>query len=156
MTAICTRLRDFLDRERIPYQALHHTPDFTAQETAAHTRTPGLEFAKVVVVKVDGRHAMAVLPAHHRVDLRKLGAALGAKVIELCAEHELRALFDDCELGAEPPFGHLYGMPVYMSPATAEQRFITFNGGSHEDVIRIPVVDYVLYARPRIVDLSVP
>jgi Ala-tRNA(Pro) deacylase len=154
MTAICTRLRDFLDRERIPYQTLHHTPDFTAQETAAHTRTPGREFAKVVVVRIDGRPAMAVLPAHHRVDLPKLAAELGAKEVELCPEHELRSLFDDCDVGAEPPFGNLYGMPVYLSRAMADDRFITFNAGSHEDVIRVPFVDYVRRVRPRILELS--
>lgn len=154
MTAICDRLRSFLDRERIPYQTLRHPPDFTAQETAAHTRTPGREFAKVVVVHVDGLPAMAVLPAHHRLDLAKLASELGAKDVELCREDELRKLFEDCEVGAEPPFGNLYGMPVFLSRAMADDLHVTFNAGSHEDVVRMPFVEYVKAVRPRIMDLS--
>jgi Ala-tRNA(Pro) deacylase len=154
MTIICGRLRSYLEKEGVEFEALHHAPDFTAQETAAHTGTRGRDFAKVVVVKIDGLPAMIVLPAHHRVDFAKLASELGAKDVELCDEEELRGIFEDCDVGAEPPFGNLYGLPVFLSRAMTDDVLITFNGGSHVDVIRMPFMDYVNLVRPRVIDCS--
>lgn len=156
MTIICGRLRSFLEKEDVEFDTLHHEPDFTAQETAAHTGTRGRDFAKVVVVRVDGLPAMVVLPAHHRVDLPKLAAELDAKDVELCGEDEMRRIFEDCDVGAEPPFGNLYGLPVFLSAAMADDVRITFNAGSHVDVIRMPFLEYVSLVQPRILDCSTP
>jgi len=154
MTIICGRLRSYLEKEGVEFETLHHAADFTAQETAAHTGTRGLDFAKVVVVKIDELPAMIVLPAHHRVDFAKLASELGAKDVELCGEGELRQIFEDCDVGAEPPFGNLYGLPVFLSRAMADDVQITFNGGSHVDVIRMPFMAYVNLVRPRVLDCS--
>lgn len=154
MPIICGRLRSFLEKEGAHFDTLHHEPDFTAQETAAHTRTKGRDFAKVVVVKVDGLPVMVVVPAHHRVDLPKLAAELGAREADLCREDELRRIFEDCDVGAEPPFGNLYGLPVVLSAAMTDDVHITFNAGSHVDVIRMPFMEYARLVRPRILDCS--
>jgi Ala-tRNA(Pro) deacylase len=154
MPIISGRLRSFLEKEGVEFETLHHAADFTAQETAAHTGTRGQEFAKVVVVKIDELPAMIVLPAHHRVDFSKLASELGAKDVELCGENELREIFEDCDVGAEPPFGNLYGLPVFLSRAMTDDVHITFNAGSHVDVIRMPFMDYVNLVRPRILDCS--
>lgn len=154
MTIICGRLRSYLEKEGVEFDTLHHAPDYTAQETAAHTRTKGRDFAKVVVLRLDGLPAMVVVPAHHRVDLVRLGAELGARGVELCDEEELRRIFEDCDVGAEPPFGNLYGMPVFLSQAMADRGTITFNGGSHVDVIRMRMTDYLDQVKPRVIDCS--
>lgn len=150
MTMVCTRLRALLEDQGVPHETVHHRFDYTAQEAAADTHTRGREFAKVVMLQVDGAPAMIVLPAHHRVDFARLHDELGAKQVRMCNEDEMRQLFPDCEVGAEPPFGNLYGVPVYLSDAMKDDLFITFNAGTHEDVIRMRLEDYVRLAKPRI------
>ena len=154
MVQISERLRDFLEQQHVPYETIRHTTDFTAQHTAADTHTPGREFAKTVVVRVDGKPAFAVLPAHHRVDFERLRGALGAGEVALCSEHDMEELCPDCDAGAVPPFGNLYEMPVYLSPALAGDERITFNAGNHQTAVRMAFADYDRLVRPRRVELS--
>ena len=97
---------------------------------------------------------MAVLPAHHRVDLHKLGRAMGASEIRLATEDEIATICPDCAVGAEPPFGNLYQVPVYVSEDIARDEMITFNAGTHEDVIRMKYADYEDLVHPRIGDFA--
>lgn len=154
MTALCTRLRSYLDEEKAPYEVIHHRLDYTAQEAAADSHTPGREFAKTVVVRMDGRWIMVVLSAHHRVNLEKLRVGLGGTECRLASEKEMASIFTDCEVGAETPFGNLYDLPVYVSPAISEARHITFNAGTHEDVIRMRIEDFDRLVRPIVIDFS--
>lgn len=156
MTAICQRLKNLLDQNKVEHEVVCHRRDYTALETAADSHTPGIEFAKSVVVSVDGKSALAVLPAHHIVDERKLAHALGARRVRLAPEETIQALFPDCELGAEPPFGNLYGLPVYLSEAMAGDARITFNAGSHESVVRMSMADFRRLAGPQVLDFSIP
>ncbi len=154
MASLSTRLKSLLDQNGVAYEAIRHAADYTAQETAAHTHTKGREFAKPVVLRVDGAYVMAVVPAHRKVDLRRVRQALGAKEARLATEEELRKICPDCELGAEPPFGNLYDLPVYVSPELAHDERITFNAGTHMDALRIRWEDYERLVRPKVLDLS--
>ena len=154
MVQLSERLQRFLDQQGVRYEAIGHTTDFTAQHTAADTHTPGREFAKTVVVRIDGEPAFAVLPAHHRVDLDRLRDSLGAVEVELCSEHDMEQICPDCDTGAVPPFGNLYDVPVFLSPAMADDDQITFNGGNHETAVRMALRDFERLVHPRMVDLS--
>ena len=154
MTAIAERVRSLLEENSVEYEQIHHESDFTALETADHTHTPGRQFAKAVVVRVGDGHALAVLPSHHVVDVERLGFALGGKQVELAAEDEIDE-FSDCKAGAIPPFGNLYGLPVYVSPTLAEQERITCVAGSHSEAIRFAYRDFERLVRPRELDFSV-
>lgn len=154
MAAIAKRLKQFLDDQSVSYDVIHHKRDYTAQETAAHTHTPGPEFAKTVFVEVDGEVAMAVLPAHHKVDMSKLRQELNAKELLLTSEDRIRELCPDCDVGAAPPFGNLYGLPVYLSRSLENDESITFNAGDHEEAIRLRLSDYLRLVQPHVVDLS--
>ena len=156
MQAINPRLRSLLEQKTVEYQAISHSRDYTAQETAADTHTAGREFAKTVVLLVDGHYAMAVLPAHHKVELKKLREELDARSVRLAREDEIRVIFADCETGAEPPFGNLYNMPVYLSTAVKSDGSITFNAGTHDDVIRMRYADYIALAKPQIFEFTIP
>lgn len=149
-----TRLTSFLDRSGVSYRQISHTPDFTSQETASHTKTPGREFAKTVVLRIDESYGLAVLPAHHRLDVESLRRWLNARNLRLATEDEMKTLFPDCEVGAESPFGSLYELPVYVSPVLARDEDITFNAGSHEEVIRMKYDDFARITRPSIIHLS--
>jgi Ala-tRNA(Pro) deacylase len=156
MHAINPRLKSLLDEKTVPYEMIPHRRDYTAQETAADTKTVGEEFAKTVILLIDGRYGMMILPAHHKVDIGKVRMELNAHEVRLATEDEFRMLFPDCEVGAEPPFGNLYNMPVFLSTAIPAKGHMTFNAGTHEDVIRMRYVDYVMLVQPRIFDFSSP
>jgi Ala-tRNA(Pro) deacylase len=149
-----TRLKTFLDQERVSYHDIPHETEYTSQETAEGTHTPGHKFAKTLVVRLDGRFAVVVLPAHHRLDLDKLRSALGAPDAELAKEDEMKRLFPDAEVGAEPPFGNLYGLPVLVSSALAAEDWITMNAGTHQDALRMKVADFLRLVQPSILALS--
>ena len=141
-------LKAFLDEHGIKYVTLSHSPAYTAQEIAALAHIPGKEMAKTVMVKLDGVMAMAVLPASYHVDFDLLKEATGAAEVELATEVEFKDLFPECELGAMPPFGNLYGMNVFMASSLTEDEEIAFNAGSHTELIRMAFPDYVRLVQP--------
>jgi Ala-tRNA(Pro) deacylase len=149
-------LREFLDRNRIKYVVISHSPAHTAQEIAASAHIPGREMAKTVIVKIDGRLAMAVLPASELVDLDLLADAAFARRLELAEEEEFGDRFPDCQLGAMPPFGNLYGMDVYVAESLAEGDEIAFNGGSFTELVRMAYADYARLVKPRILRFGAP
>lgn len=146
---LAQKLTVLLDRNRIHYQTVRHPPTYTAQGLAAAMHIPGREFAKTVVLKVDGKYALAVLPAPSHVDVRRFCEAAGARSVALATESEFQALFPGCELGAEPPFGELYGLPVWVDASLAEGESIVFNGGTHSEAVRIAYPDFERLAHPK-------
>lgn len=148
------RLKDFLDSNGVHYVTMTHSPAFTAQEIAATAHVPGKELAKAVMVKVDGRMAMVVLPGSYKIDFDLLESALGARRVELASEQEFKDLFPECEIGAMPPFGNLYGLQTYVADSLAEDIEIIFNAGSHTELIRMNYSDYERLVEPKIVEIS--
>ncbi|MCH5373648.1 MAG: YbaK/EbsC family protein [Planctomycetes bacterium] len=148
------RLKEFLDSQRVKYVTIYHSPAFTAQEIAASAHVPGKELAKTVMVKVDGKMAMAVLPASSRVDMDLLKDVTGASSIELASEKEFKDMFPACEVGAMPPFGNLYDMDVYVSEVLTEDEEIAFNAGSHTELVRMAYADFERLVRPKVAQLS--
>ena len=142
------RLKDFLDRERVPYTTIPHSPAYTACETARAAHVSGRDFAKTVIVNIDGRLAMAVLPASEKLDLAQLKKAAGAKHVRLALESEFDRWFPGCEPGAMPPFGNLYGMEVFVSKTLAADELIAFNAGSHAELVRIAYRDFERLVQP--------
>lgn len=149
--SVAARLKSFLDEKGIKYTLLAHSPAYTAQEAAATLHVPGKELAKTVVVKIDGKLALAVLPASYRVNTKQLAEAAAAKKVELATENEFSAAFPDCELGAMPPFGHLYGLTVYVDEVLAQDEEIVFNAGTHRDAVRMRYQDFSRVAAPQMV-----
>ena len=147
-------LCDHLDREQIRYTVISHSPAFTAQEIAAASHISGRNLAKTVMVHIDGELAMAVLPANLHVDVGVLGELSGAVHIEMAHEADFRDCFPGCETGAMPPFGNLYGMPVYVAGELTEDDFIAFNAGSHTELIQMHYHDFERLARPHILDFA--
>jgi Ala-tRNA(Pro) deacylase len=148
------KLREFLDAQGVKYVTVRHSPAFTAQEVAASAHISGYEVAKTVMVKVDGRMAMAVLPAPLHVDLRHLKEITGAAKVELASESDFKALFPECELGAMPPFGKLYEMDTFVSDRLTEDEYIAFNAGTHTELIRMRFRDFERLAQPKILAFS--
>ncbi len=143
-----SRLRDFLDKEKVKYVTITHSPAFTAQEIAESSHVPGKELAKTVIVKIDGRLAMVVTPATEHVKLHVLEATLGATEVALASESDFENSFPDCETGAMPPFGNLYDMPVFVSQSLREDDHIAFNAGSHSELVRLPYAEFERLVEP--------
>jgi Ala-tRNA(Pro) deacylase len=144
------QLKQLLDDRGVKYVTVRHSPAYTAQEVAASTHISGYEIAKTVIVKVDGRIAMAVIPAPLHVDLRQLKELIGADDLTLASESEFRMLFPECEAGAMPPFGPLYGMDTYVAARLADDEYIAFNAGTHTELIRMRYRDFARLADPKV------
>ncbi len=151
---IMKRLGELLESNGIEYETIHHNVDFRARTTASDTDTPPVEFAKTVLVFVDGRAAMAVLPASHTVAIAKLEESLGAGEVRLATEWEMEDLCPGAEVGAAPPLGSLFDLPVYVCPVLARDECITFNAGSHTEAVRIAYADFERLERPSVVPMS--
>jgi Ala-tRNA(Pro) deacylase len=150
------KLKDFLDGNAVKYVMVQHSAAYTAQELAALAHVSGKEWAKTVMVKLDGKVAMAVLPASCRVVFDLLKGASGARSAELAGEQEFKDLCPGCEVGAMPPFGNLFGMEVYVDAQLAEDAEITFNAGSHTEMVRLPFADFERLVKPKVARLSRP
>jgi Ala-tRNA(Pro) deacylase len=141
-------IQEFLRAAHVPYAVVRHQLAFTAREEAAATHVPERDWAKVVVCFVDGKPVEAVVPAHSEVNLEQLLELAGGALIRLAEEHELRELFPDCEIGAMPPFGPLYGHTVYADALLALEREIAFNAGTHRDSMVMRWTDFVKMVNP--------
>jgi Ala-tRNA(Pro) deacylase len=142
-------LLEFLDKYGVRYTVTTHLPAYTAQGVAALSHTPGRQMVKSVVVNMDGELVLAVLPASAQVDLDLLKNATRANAVRLAAEEEFRDIFCECELGAMPPFGNLYGMNVIADECLADNSEIAFNACSHRELIHMEWEDFRALARPR-------
>jgi Ala-tRNA(Pro) deacylase len=149
------RLEKFFREQGVKYEAQSHPEVYTAQEVAAVEHVPGRFVAKVVMAVVDGKLTELVLPALYRVDMAKLRAALDAREARLAREEEFIGVFPDCEVGAMPPFGNLYNVPVVVDKTLTQDLRMIFNAGTHRDTMAIAQQDFSRLVNPRIVDFSI-
>lgn len=148
------KLKDFLKSHKVKYVTIKHSTAYTTQEIAASAHIPGKEMAKTVIIKVDGKMAMAVLPASNKIDFALLKKSIGVKDIQLASEQEFEFTFPQCNVGAMPPFGNLYDMEVYVAESLTEEEEIAFNAGSHSELIKVAYKDFERLVNPKIVKFS--
>ncbi len=154
--SIAKRLESLLATSGADYQVIEHDPAFTALEEAAATHVSGRNWAKTVVVLLDGAPALATLPATRRVNPDKLRRVTGATEVELATEEEFAELFPDCELGAMPPFGNLYGQATFVDESLREDEHIAFHAGDHRTAIDMMYVTFEELVSPVPGDFSDP
>ncbi len=146
-----TQVKQFLDSNKIKYLSIKHSPSYTAQEIAASAHVPGKMMAKTVIVKLDGTMAMVVEPANHKVNFDHLKKSSGAKDVALASESEFQDRFPECELGAMPPFGNLYGMDVFIVDSLTIDDQILFNAGTHTELIKMSYKDFEKLVSPKVI-----
>ena len=147
-------LEQYLREFRAPFSTLSHGAAYRATEVAARAGVPCRQMAKPVLVGVDGVLAMAVVPADARVDLARLREVTDAGHVVLASEAEFEGRFPECELGAMPPFGNLYGMALYVDRRLADDGSLCFNAGSHTDLLRMRWEDFERLANPCVADIA--
>lgn len=151
------KLRQFLDENLVKYLVITHSKAYTSQSIAASAHIPGNEIAKTVMLeKVDGELLMIVLPATKQVDLAAFARLTNSGSIYLATERDFRNRFPDCEVGAMPPFGNLYGLRVFADSSLAGDKEITFNAGTHRELVQLAFSDFERLVEPTIVDLAMP
>ncbi len=148
------RLKEYLDSQHIKYESIYHSTAYTAQEIAARAHVPGKSLAKTVIVKVGEELAMAVLPGSDHVDTYALRTALGAESVRLATEFEFKDRFPDCETGAMPPFGNLYGLQVLVDERLTRDPEIAFNACSHRELLRLAYADFAKLVQPRVLKFA--
>jgi len=146
------KLKEYLDGQKVKYESVAHYETYTSQETAQSAHISGRELAKTVMVKINGKMAMAVLPAPQKIDFTLLRAAVGSTA-ELAGEQEFIDIFPDCETGAMPPFGNLYGMEVYVEEGLTRDEEIAFNAGSHIELMKLSYKDFARLVKPKVVKM---
>lgn len=151
--SIATQVRDFMETNGVDYEVIPHPATYTAQETAASVHRPGREVVKPVLVTDGDSYALAVVDAPHQVDLDKFSRASGMEGAQLADEAAMRELFPDCEPGAMPPFGNLYGIKVYCDSHLEQDDSITFNACTHYEAVRMKWEDFKRIVKPVIVDI---
>jgi osmotically-inducible protein OsmY/prolyl-tRNA editing enzyme YbaK/EbsC (Cys-tRNA(Pro) deacylase) len=148
------KLSAYLHDHQVPFVIQHHRTAYTAQDVAASEHLPGQIVAKVVMAVADGDMIMLVLPADHRADLARVRVAVGARELWLANEREFADRFPDCEVGAMPPFGNLYDLPVYVDRSLTFDQAIVFQAGTHSETMRMKYADFARLVKPAVVDIS--
>jgi Ala-tRNA(Pro) deacylase len=151
---ILGKLKDLLDEEKVSYEVYDHALAYTAQEIAQRQHFSGDEMAKVVMLNVDGNLVMAVITASQKVHLNTARAKLGADEVRLATEDEFLTKFPGCEIGAMPPFGNLFGLPVYVDPAVEKDEWIYFNAGNHVQTVHLRYKDFERLVKPQVLQLA--
>lgn len=135
-------LVDYLQRSRAQYDIFTVPEAFTAEESARLGRIPLRRFVKVVMVRIDSELAMVVIPAHYHVMPLALREELGAQRVELVAERDFKRQFPRCEVGAIPPFGHLFGLRALLVDVFEEFGDIFCKAGTHSELLRMPFREF--------------
>jgi Ala-tRNA(Pro) deacylase len=148
------KLKEFLDSNKIKYVSITHSSAYTAMEIAALAHVPGKELAKTVMFKINGNMVMAVLPATHMIKMNLLKKTVGSDNVRLATEQEFKDKFIDCEVGAMPPFGNLYGIDVYVAESLREDEEIVFNAGTHTELIKMSYKDFERLVNPKVAEIS--
>jgi len=148
------RLENYLRENQVPFEEQHHPRAVTSQEVAASEHVPGRMLAKTVMVLADGEMVMLALPVPYQVDLEKATAALGVDEVPLAEEEEFEDTFSDCEVGAMPPFGNLYGVPIYVEKTLAEDETIVFRSGTHTETMSVSYSDFERLMEPTVAQFA--
>ena len=152
--AILKRLKEMLDGAKVPYEVYNHALAYTAQEVAAKQHFSGNEMAKVVMLEVDDKLVMGVIRGNDKISLNEVRDSLGARNVRLATEEEFIARFPECEIGAMPPFGNLYGLKVYVDPSLAQDEYIYFNAGNHVQTVHMKYKDFARLVEPQVAHLA--
>lgn len=150
---ILKKLKEALDEAKISYEVYNHTLAYTAQEIAASQHLTGKEMAKVVMLVADGALMMGVIPGSYKIHLDTVKTSLGANKTRLATEDEFTARFPGCDIGAMPPFGNLFGIPVFVDPTLERDEYIYFNAGNHVQTVRLKFEDFARLVKPKVVRL---
>jgi len=143
-------LKHYLDQNQVPYEVTAHPEAYTSQEIAATLHKTGKRLGKVVMIKAGDRLVMCVLPAHELIDIGRLEQILESKQVRLATEEEFNALCPDCDVGALPPFGNLYNVPVYLDERLAQYDKFYFEAGTHTEIVTMSMGDYLRLVSPKI------
>jgi Ala-tRNA(Pro) deacylase len=150
------KLKEYLDQNNVKYVTIKHSVAYTSQEIAASAHIKGKEMAKTVLVKINGKMAMCVLPASYKVDFDQFKKAIGNDNVRLANEMEFKDKFPECEVGAMPPFGNLYSIDVYVAESLKDEDQIAFNAGTHTELIQMAFNDFMKLVKPTMIKFSFP
>lgn len=148
------QLETYLESKNVPYERISHPPTYTAQGLAAEEHVPGQYVAKPVLVRTEDQFVLCVLPACYRLDLNRVARAAGATEADLATEQDMAEVFDDCELGAEPPFGNLFGLRTFVDESLKKDEYLLFQAGTHTEAIRMRRADYERVCSPIVAPIA--
>jgi Ala-tRNA(Pro) deacylase len=141
-------ISDYLRSRHISFETLLHQPTPSATKLAQSVHVSGRHVAKAVLIRADHRYVLAVLPATHRIDLPRLAFVLDCPKLRLATEDEVEHVFNDCERGALPPFGRLYGLKTVVDASLAGGSEIVIEGNLRHQGVKMRYRDYEAIEAP--------
>jgi Ala-tRNA(Pro) deacylase len=138
---IAKKLQHYIDGKGIAYDTVEHHRTATSSQSAQAAHVPGSRLAKSVVIHHETGYALAVVPSTHRIELSTLQDVMHAR-LGLASEEEVSSLFADCDLGAVPPIGPAYDVPVILDESLGDSRDVYFEGGDHKTLVHVSGPDF--------------
>jgi len=154
--SIPNKIKSYLENNKYHFQVLEHAPTDTSLENLSTAKCPPNQMAKVLIFEIDKKKSFVILPSDEVVHLGTLKDSLETRHVKMLTEYDLEDSFSECEVGATPPFGQLYEMPVYLSGHFQKDQEMFFNGGTHTDLVRMPYQEFLIVENPKILNFSVP
>jgi len=150
-TAVTRKVIEFLESKGIPFEKLEHIPVTTSDAASGARGSRLAQGAKALIVKADEQYYHLIISAAERIDNKKLRKILGTRRVRFANSEELQKL-TGCQPGAVPPFGNLFGLPVFMDNALLNEEIVYFNCGSHTVSLRMSREDLERSTEAQIVD----
>lgn len=141
-------IREYLESRHVWFETMLHPPAPSASKFAQTIHVSGRHVAKGVLVRTDGSYVLAVLPATARIDLMRLAHVLSGSEVRIASEEEVEHVFGDCERGALPPFGRLYGLTTLVDASLSGGAEIVFVGNNRHEGVRMRYRDYEALEAP--------
>lgn len=139
---IAASVEGYLSQAGVRYEIIAHPYASNSTHSAQAAHVPGNQLAKCVLLEDEGGYLMAVLPATHRLDLGALHQRFGRE-LGLATESELGSLFSDCEQGALPPLGDLYGIDAIVDQSLVGMHDVYFEAGDHRALVHVTGEDFL-------------
>ncbi|OUR96285.1 hypothetical protein A9Q84_07970 [Halobacteriovorax marinus] len=154
--SVPNKIKSYLEDSKYHFQVIEHSPTERSLENLSTAKCPPTQLAKVLVFEINKRKSFVILPSDELVHLGTLKDELETGQVKMLRESDLEEYFNDCEVGATPPFGGLYNMPIYLSSHFQKDQEMYFNGGTHTDLVRMPYQEFLIVEHPTIANFSVP
>ena len=147
------KLITYLKDKGVEFRSIDHAPTHTSEESAKIRGTTIQQGAKALVMFADNSPILAVLSAAHKIDNYAFKTEFKVKDLRMANADEVKKI-SGVEIGAVPPFGNLFNIPVYFDKKLLTQSEIAFNAGSLTKSLIIKSSDFVKLVNPTLGDYA--
>jgi Ala-tRNA(Pro) deacylase len=135
--AIPKRIIQFLNKAKVKYEIIKHRTVYTAFDKAATLKIPQKMTGKTLLVKMDGKPAVVLLPANKNLDKQKFKKIAKVKEVDFIKEAWMKKNIKGIKVGAIPPFGSLWKFATFTDNGLMKNPKIVLNSGDYNFSIKL-------------------